>query len=165
MCSRARPIDTDEIHQHWPELNGHFPGWQSFWSDRAAWVESGEAIRRMATAAAEAGVSYVSGGAGHAVKLLFDKASRCIGVRCADGTCDFGDQILLSAGAAAGSLLDLNGQIVAKGHTIGHIRLTPEEIIKFRNLPILDHLEGGMTSPRLSYLQNWRNTPANSVAT
>lgn len=140
----ARPIDTEEIHQRWPELNGKFPGWQSFWSDRAAWVNAGEAIRRMAKGAAKAGVKYVSGEAGHAVQLLFDETSRCIGVKCADGTCYFGDQILLSAGAAAGSLLDLKGQIVAKGHTVGHIRLTPEEIIKFRNIPILDHLEKGM---------------------
>jgi sarcosine oxidase / L-pipecolate oxidase len=137
------PVSVQEVHQKWPELSGDFAGWKAFWSSAAAWVNAKEAIIRMAREAMNGGVKYISGDAGFAKQLLFDEDSMCIGVQCADGTAYFGSKTVLAAGAAAGSLLDLKGQIVAKGHTIGHIQLTREEVEKYKNMPIIDHLEGG----------------------
>ncbi|CAI7624668.1 unnamed protein product [Penicillium glandicola] len=142
-----RLMSTEEIHQQWPVMNGEFQGWKSYWSPNAAWVNAREGIVRMAREAMAAGVKYISGSSGHAKQLLYDENQTCIGVRCADGTAYFGSQIVLAAGAAAGSLLDLKGQIVAYGHTVGHIQLTPEEVEKYKSMPILDHLEGGILFP------------------
>jgi sarcosine oxidase/L-pipecolate oxidase len=136
-------LPTEKVQQLWPELTGKFPGWLSFWSSNAAWVNAGESIKRMAEEAVEAGVKYVCGDAGYAKELLFDEESTCIGVKCADGSTHLGSQIILATGAAAGTLLDLQGQIVAKGHTLGHIKLSPEEVEKYKNMPIINHLEGG----------------------
>lgn len=138
-----RLVSTEEIHKRWPEMNGDFSGWQSYWTPNAAWVNAREGLVRMAKEAMNSGVKYVSGGAGHATQILYDEHQTCIGVKCADGTTYFGDKIVLAAGAAAGSLLDLQGQIVAQGHTIGHIRLTPDEVKRYKNMPVIDHLEGG----------------------
>lgn len=144
----ARLATTDEIHRRWPALAGDFAGWSSFWSETGAWVNAGQALARMADAAARAGVHYVSGPAGHVTQLLFDEATAaCIGVRCADGSCAFADHIVLAAGAASPGLLDLQGQIVAKGHTVGHIHLTPAEVQKYKDIPMVDHLEGGLIFP------------------
>ncbi|KAJ5814003.1 uncharacterized protein N7503_000753 [Penicillium pulvis] len=142
-----RLVSTQEIHQQWPAMNGDFQGWKSYWSPNAAWVNAREAIVRMAKEAMAAGVKYISGSSGHATQLLYDEHQTCIGVKCADGKAYFGGKILLAAGAAAGSLLDLQGQIVAHGHTVGHIQLTPDEVEKYKSMPILDHLEGGILFP------------------
>ncbi|KAL3438893.1 FAD dependent oxidoreductase [Aspergillus tetrazonus] len=139
-------VSTEEIHEKWPIMNGDFEGWKSFWSPNAAWVNAREGIVRMAQKAIDAGVRYVSGSAGYAKQLLYDENQTCVGVKCADGTAYFGSKIILAAGAAAGSLLDLENQIVAKGHVVGHIQLTPDEVEEYKDMPILDHLEGGTST-------------------
>lgn len=142
-----RLVSTQEIHQQWPVMDGDFTGWKSYWSPNAAWVNAREGIVRMAREAMKAGVKYISGNPGYAKQLLYDEKRACIGVKCADGTAYFGSQVILAAGAAAGTLLDLEGQIVAKGHAVGHIQLTPDEVEEYKSMPILDHLEGGKASP------------------
>lgn len=131
-------------------MNGDFRGWKSYWSPNAAWVNAREGIVRMAREAMKAGVKYISGKQGYVKQLLYDEKQACIGVKCADGTAYFGSQIILAAGAAAGTLLDLEGQIVAKGHAVGHIQLNPDEVEEYKSMPILDHLEGGKTPARHS---------------
>ncbi|EEA25439.1 sarcosine oxidase, putative [Talaromyces marneffei ATCC 18224] len=140
-------VSTEQVHQTWPMLNGDLPGWQPYWSSGGAWVNAREGITRMARKAMNSGVKYISGDAGYVKQLLFDADSTCIGVRCADGSTYYGKKIVVAAGAAAGSPLDLKGQIVAKGHTVGHIQLSPEEVKKYKDIPIIDHLEGGILFP------------------
>lgn len=145
-----RLVSTPEINQQWPVMDGGFQGWKSYWSPNAAWVNAREGIVRMAREAMNAGVRYISGEQGYVRQLLYDEKQVCIGVKCADGTAYFGSQIILAAGAAAGTLLDLEGQIVAKGHAVGHIQLNPDEVEEYKSMPILDHLEGGKTPARHS---------------
>jgi sarcosine oxidase/L-pipecolate oxidase len=38
----------------------------------------------------------------------------------------------------------MKGQLVTKGHTVGHIQLTPEEVELYQDIQIVDNLEGGM---------------------
>ncbi|KAJ5948266.1 hypothetical protein N7466_001281, partial [Penicillium verhagenii] len=142
-----RLMSTEEIHKRWPVLNGDFQGWSSYWSPNAAWVNARQGIVRMAEEAKKAGVKYISGDAGYAQQLLYDEHQTCIGVKCVNGTNYFGNKIVLAAGAASGRLLDLKGQIVAYGHTVGHIQLNPEEVEKYRTMPMIDHLEGGLLFP------------------
>lgn len=136
-------VSTEEVHKKWPMLNGDLPGWQSYCGSSGAWVNAREGITRMARKAINSGVRYITGDGGYVKQLLFDADSTCVGVRCIDGSTYYGKKIVVAAGAAAGSLLDLKGQIVAKGHTIGHIQLSPEEVEKYKDMPIIDHLEGG----------------------
>ncbi|KAL4810958.1 FAD dependent oxidoreductase [Aspergillus unguis] len=140
-------LSTDEVHARWPVMSGGFEGWECYWSGDAAWVNAREGIVRMAREAVKAGARYISGEKGYAKTLLYDEEGDCVGVRTADGTAYFADQIVVAAGAAAGSLLDLQGQIVAKGHSVGHIQLTKEEVQRYKDMPILDHLEGGILFP------------------
>ncbi|KAL4797585.1 FAD dependent oxidoreductase [Aspergillus venezuelensis] len=140
-------VSTEEIHKRWPVMKGGFEGWRAYWSENAAWVNAREGIVRMAREAMRMGVKYVSGDAGYAKTLLYDEAGACVGVRTADGTAYFAEEIIVAVGAAAGTLLDLKGQIVAKGHAVGHIQLTKEEVENYKHMPILDHLEGGILFP------------------
>ena len=143
----VKPMSSDEVKQAWPAAfnGGELPGWKLYYSRNTAWVNAQEAMARMAREAIALGVEYVTGDAGHVTELLFDtnNGSTCVGVKCKDGSTFFADRIVLATGAAAAGLVDLEGQIEANGHTVGHIQLTPEEVEKYKNMPIVDHLEGG----------------------
>lgn len=139
-------LSVDDVKNRWPRAfgNGRFDGWKLYYSPHAAWVNAREGMRRMARKSMDSNVvEYITGESGHVVQLLFNANSTCIGVKCIDGSTYFADKIVLAAGAAAAELLDLEGQIEANGHTVGHIQLTPEEVEKYKNMPIVDHLEGG----------------------
>ncbi|KAK4542598.1 hypothetical protein LTR36_006646 [Oleoguttula mirabilis] len=84
----------------------------------------------MADVAQAMGVRYVDGNAGFVKHLIYDDTGKCTGVRCADGAETFADIVLVAAGAATAGLMDMTGQLVAKGHTVGHIQLTPSEVEK-----------------------------------
>lgn len=140
---QAQPITAKEVSNRWPALTGGMKGWKSFWNHAAGWANARSALTRMAHAAQESGVVYISGDAGRVEQLLFDEKSACIGARSVSGISYFADIVILAAGAAAASLLDMKGQLVAKGHTVGHIQLTPKEVEIYKDIPIIDHLEGG----------------------
>jgi sarcosine oxidase / L-pipecolate oxidase len=127
-------------------------------------VNAREGLRRRATEAINLGANYICGDAGHAVQLLFDESSRCIGAKCNDGTTHFGSHIVLAAGAAAGTLLDLEGQIVAKAHSVCHIQLSPEESEKYEDLPIICHMEEGELAGRFIEIQSHPSAHAHRVA-
>lgn len=140
---RAQSITAKEISNRWPALEGSMDGWKSFWNHAAGWADARNALTRMAHAAQQNGVAYISGDAGRVVQLLFDEKAACIGAKGVSGASYFADIVILAAGAAAASLLDMKGQLVAKGHTVGHIQLTPQEVEIYKDIPIIDHLEGG----------------------
>lgn len=136
-------VTSQEITTAWPELNGNMKDWKSYHNANAGWVNSREALHRLARSAASAGVEYTSGAAGHVLHLVFDENGKCIGIRCQDGRSHYADLILLAAGAATPTLLDTKGQIISTGHCVGHIQLTPEEVEKYSHMPIINNLQGG----------------------
>ncbi|KKY18798.1 putative fructosyl amino acid oxidase [Phaeomoniella chlamydospora] len=144
---QAQPMSPGAIHKRWPAFTGEMDGWKSYWNSSAGWADARTALSRMASATMEAGVKYISGDAGYVKQLLFDETSTCIGAKCADGNARFADVVIVAAGASAASVLDMKGQLVAKGHTVGHIQLSPEEVEKYKNIPIVDHLEEGILFP------------------
>lgn len=140
---QAQSISVQETSKRWPAFTGAMDGWKTFWNSSAGWANARSALLRMAQEAQKAGVKYVSGDGGRVNQLLFDQNAKCIGAQCADGSVHFADVVVLAAGAAAASILNMEGQLVAMGHTVGHIQLSPEEIEKYKDIPIVDHLEGG----------------------
>lgn len=140
---KAQLLTSEEVRARFPAYDGPMQDWQTYWNSSAGWANARAALGRMAEAAQKKGVKYITGSAGHVSKLLFNENRRCIGARTIDGTTHLADEILLATGAAAGSILDMKGQLVAKGHTVGHIQLSPDEVKKYASMPIVDHLEGG----------------------
>lgn len=144
-----RAVTADEVRQQVPVFTGAgMDRWaKTVWNSSAGWANAGAALRRTADAAQEKGVRYVTGDAGFVKQLLFDDSRRAVGAEAADGTQHFADLVILAAGANAASIIDLRGQLVAKGHAVGHIQLTPEEVTKYAGIPIVAHLEGGLVFP------------------
>ncbi|KAK5125236.1 hypothetical protein LTR85_000912 [Meristemomyces frigidus] len=144
---QAQGISAEDVRTKWPAYCGEMSGWKTFWNSSAGWVNARSALKRMADAAQTMGVKYVDGNAGFVKALMYDDTGRCTGVRCADGDESFADVVLVAAGAATDGLIDMKGQLVAKGHTVGHIQLTPSDVQKYRSVPIVDHFEGGIMFP------------------
>jgi sarcosine oxidase/L-pipecolate oxidase len=143
----AHSISATEIRERWPLITGEMDGWSTVWNPSAGWTNARGALTQLAQAAQENGVRYIDGAQGHVVQLLYSEKGRCTGVQAADGSAYFADTVILAAGAAAATLLDLKGQLVAKGHTVGHIKCTPAEVKKYQEMPIVAHLEGGLIFP------------------
>jgi sarcosine oxidase/L-pipecolate oxidase len=79
--------------------------------------------------------------------LILDETGECKGVITADGTRHEADRVILATGAWTPSLLDVKGHLVAKGHSVAHIQLTPAETEHYTALPIMDNLELGYFFP------------------
>lgn len=145
-----QPVTADEVRRRFPFFTAAgMDRWaKTVWNSSAGWANAGAALRRMAEAAQHHGVRYVTGDAGFIKQLLFSEDGKYVtGAKAADGTEHFADLVILAAGANAASVLDLKGQLVAKGHGVGHIQLTPEEATKYAGMPIVAHLEGGLIFP------------------
>jgi sarcosine oxidase/L-pipecolate oxidase len=143
----TQPVSAEEIRTRWPVITGKMEDWSTVWNPSAGWVNARGALTQLAQAAMENGVRYSDGLRGHVVQLLYDDFGKCVGAEAEDGSTYYADTVVLAAGAAAATLLDLKGQLVAKGHTVGHIQCSPAEVKKYQEMPIVAHLEGGLIFP------------------
>ncbi|OOG01132.1 hypothetical protein ASPCADRAFT_202997 [Aspergillus carbonarius ITEM 5010] len=141
-------LSPQQIRERFPLVTGKLDGWNvNVWNPTAGWAAAGEALRRMAVAAQEKGVEYISGEQGWVRRLVFDEEGRCTGVVTADGSTQVADLVVVAAGAWTPSLLDVAGQLTAKGHSVAHIQLSPAEMVHYSAFPIMDNLELGYFFP------------------
>ncbi|OJD40379.1 fructosyl amino acid oxidase [Diplodia corticola] len=166
---------ADEVRRRWPVVTGRLDGWNAcVWNPAAGWADSGKALGRMAEAAAGMGVRFVQGGAGRMVALVVEEGEggrRVVrGVVAEDGSTHLAERVVLAAGAWSGVLVDLEGQLTAKGHGVAHIQMTPEEARRYEAMPVMDNLELGYFFPPVvggvfklahsQFLTNTQTTPA-----
>lgn len=135
-----------EVQSTWPVLNGAMEGCRILSSPAAGWATSGKILLEMAMQSADRGVSFISGGAGHVQRILFDGNGSCIGAQTVDGTTYLADSIVLAAGADTASLIDMEAQQCAMGHTVCCIQLLPEEIERYRDMVLVADIEEGAKS-------------------
>jgi sarcosine oxidase / L-pipecolate oxidase len=141
-------MSTEQIRNRFPVVTGKLDGWNiNVWNPTAGWAAAGEAVERMALEAQSRGVEYISGDKGYVKQLLFSKSGECTGVVTHDGSTYAADIVVLAAGAWTPSLLDMEGQLTAKGHSVAHIQLSPAETAHYSSFPIMDNLELGYFFP------------------
>ena len=143
-------LTPEQIRARFSVVTGKLDGWNiNVWNPTAGWAAAGKALERMAGAAQQNGVKYVTGETrGYVRELILDEITQeCKGVVTADGTKHEADVVILAAGAWTPSLLDMKGQLTAKGHSVAHIQLTPSETKHYAALPIMDNLELGYFFP------------------
>ncbi|KAF2650525.1 hypothetical protein K491DRAFT_731289 [Lophiostoma macrostomum CBS 122681] len=71
----------------------------------------------------------------------------CVGAKSQDGSACFVNSVVPAVSAAADGFVDIEGQLVAKGRTVGHVKCEEGKREKYSEMPIVAHLEGGMISP------------------
>ncbi|KAL2866074.1 NAD(P)/FAD-dependent oxidoreductase [Aspergillus lucknowensis] len=168
-------LSPEQIRDRFPVVTGRLDGWNiNVWNPTAGWARAGDALARMARAAQANGVEYISGDKGYVRRLLFGEGT-CTGAVTADGTTHAADVVVLATGAWTPSLIDLQGQLTAKGHSVAHIKLTPAETAHYSKLPIMDNLELGYYFPpqedgtfkiaHSQFITNTRTDPMSGITT
>ncbi|EED15927.1 sarcosine oxidase, putative [Talaromyces stipitatus ATCC 10500] len=170
-------LTPQRIKEKLPLVTGKLDGWNiNVWNPTAGWAKSGEALRRMLEVSERNGVEFVSGSKGYVRKLRYaSDGTTCRAVITQDGTVHEADLVILAAGAWMPSLIDLQGQLTAKGHSVAHIQLTPAETKQYSTLPILDNLELGYFFPpqedgtfkiaHSQFITNTKTDPVSGITT
>ncbi|KAH6965286.1 FAD dependent oxidoreductase [Fusarium venenatum] len=141
-------LSQEEMKEKWPALTGDFPGWTNLFSPQAGWVPSGQALLRMAKAAEAMGVRYITGPSGQIKTLVYDENKTCKGAIAANGRYHFADKIIVSAGASLPALINgARTDVRAETSVICVIKLEPDEIEKYKDIPIIDDFEQGIIFP------------------
>ena len=107
-------------------------------------MPSGEALLRLADAARASGVKYIFGDAGYARRLVYDGNHKCIGAMTADGTFHQADIVVVATGANTAALIEAHQEVEAQCSAICVIKLKPEEVAKYKDMPTLCNLEKGI---------------------
>ncbi|KAF1959735.1 fructosyl peptide oxidase [Byssothecium circinans] len=113
-------------------------GWQAIYSSDGGWLAAAKAINAIGIYLKEQGVNFGVGRSGSFKRPLFaPDGSTCIGVETIDGTNYRADKIVLAAGAWSSVLVDLEDQCCSKAWVYAHMRLTPEEAVEYKNVPVV----------------------------
>ena len=99
----------------------------------------------MADAARSNGVRYVSGEKGYVKELFYDRNGTCKGAISADGTVHRADLVVLATGSNTATLVDCKTEVVAQTSVIAVMKLESHEVEKYRNIPIIDDFEQGIS--------------------
>lgn len=125
-------------------LTGGFPGWRGvFRSSGAGWVHARKALESAAREAQRLGVKFVTGSPQGSVTGLICEDGDVLGVRTADGKEHRGDRTVLAAGAGSDALFDFKDQLRPTAWTLGHIKMSGDEMALYKNLPVLFNIEKG----------------------
>lgn len=161
-----------QIQSRFPVVNGDMQGWDiNVWNPAAGWVVADKAMERIVRESQAYGAQYISGDRNGYVRELILEDGRCRGVITADGVSHMADVVILSAGAWSPSLFDTQGQLTARGHSVAHIQLQPDEVDRYAPLPILNNLDLGYFFPptsdgtfKMVHTQLITNTKTNKVS-
>lgn len=125
-------------------LTGDFPQWRGWWKrSGAGWAHARNAYISASKEAQRLGVRFVTGTPRGAVISLIYEDGDVVGARTADGTSHRADRTILAAGAYSDELVDFKDQLRPTAWTLLHIKMTPKETERYKNLPVLFNVELG----------------------
>ncbi|KAJ5115801.1 hypothetical protein N7456_000149 [Penicillium angulare] len=140
------PLETaDDFRRTMPPgvLTGEFPGWKGWLSkEGAGWIHARKAMVSAYTEAQRLGVKFITGTSGKVVALSYENGD-VVGAQTEDGISHRADHTILAAGAGSDRLLDFKKQLRPTAWTLCHIKMTPDEADKYRNLPVLFNIAKG----------------------
>jgi sarcosine oxidase / L-pipecolate oxidase len=121
--------------------------WKGLWNPEDGWVHAKKALERWARACEEMGVKLISGADGTIVRLKVGTEGALLGVETKSGKTLKADQYILTLGAASPAILPnlLATHLWSKCWTLAHIKLTPDEMAQWKNIPVVDNRDLGFT--------------------
>lgn len=136
---------VEAVKERFPELTGRLatPGFDGFYNTNAGWADAGKAIGRLAARCVHAGVSFMTGPNGHVIDFEKSADGSIKQVHTADGNKVEGEKFIVATGAWTASLVPAWNSMLAAGQIVGYLRLTPEEAVKLKNMPIYFNFSTG----------------------
>lgn len=137
--------DADSARRAYPTLSGELasPGFSGYYNTQAGWADAAKAIALLRDDCIEAGVSFVSGRAGTAIKFDTTSSGEIKAVRTAAGTLIEGERFVLAAGAWSPGLAKMYNSTLSTAQVIGYVPLTEDEVQKYKDLPIYANFSTG----------------------
>lgn len=125
-------------------LTGSFPGWKGWLSKSGAgWIHAQKAMVSAYIEAQRLGAKFITDTpSGKVISLLYENGD-VAGAQTEDGISHLADHIILAAGAGSDRLLDFKKQLRPTAWTLCHIKMTPEEAKRYRDLPVLFNIAKG----------------------
>jgi sarcosine oxidase/L-pipecolate oxidase len=122
----------------YPTMSGTLagPDFMGYHNQQAGWADAIKAIVSLRDECVIRGVSFVSGRAGTVVGFDRNTSGTIRAARTMAGTEVLGDLFILAAGAWAASLVPMYNSTLSTGQVLAFLRLTPEEMTKYQQLPI-----------------------------
>lgn len=125
-------------------LTGGFPKWQGwFKAEGAGWVHARKALVSAYAEAERLGAKFITGSPQGEVVSLLQSDGDVHGVKTADGKEHTADRTILAVGASAPQLIDFENQLRPTAWTLGHIKMTEEEVKLYKDLPVLFNVDKG----------------------
>ena len=110
----------------------------------SGWADAQKAITGLRDQCIEGGVSFICGARGTVVAFDKDEMSgNIIAVKTASGHDIQADYFILAAGAWSSKLAPFYNSTIAAAQVLAFIKLTPQEIIDFKDLPLFIDYDSG----------------------
>ncbi|OOF92555.1 hypothetical protein ASPCADRAFT_153239 [Aspergillus carbonarius ITEM 5010] len=141
----AKVEDTAAAKQLYPILSGELaaPAFTGYENKQAGWADANKAISQLRDDCLELGVSFICGRRGMVVGFDTDSHNAIKAARTLVGNPVEGDHFVLAAGAWGSSLVPMYNSTLTTGQVLGYMRLTPEEMEKYRELPVYINFSTG----------------------
>ena len=129
---------ADDTQRLYPAISGSLtgPGFMGYHNQQAGWADAQKAIAGLRDECVVRGVSFVSGRAGTVVGFDHTTLGTIRAARTLAGAEVFADLFILAAGAWAASLVPMYNSTLSTGQVLAYLRLSPEEMVKYQQLPI-----------------------------
>jgi len=134
--------NSEALQHRFPDFFSHAPGFRGIFDRNAGWVDAARALEVVGRDCQARGVRFVVGSKG-TVKSLIRRdhhgrpSNHVSGLLMEDGSVFHADKIVLCVGAYTESLIDMEGQVTAVAYSTSHIALTPPELKKYQNMPVI----------------------------
>ncbi|EYE94322.1 NAD(P)/FAD-dependent oxidoreductase [Aspergillus ruber CBS 135680] len=136
---------AEQAKREFPGFTGKLgsPGFDAFCNTSAGWADAGLATQRLAARCVNAGVSFITGPNGNVTDFEKRSDGTVKAVRTSGGNSIAGDMFIVATGAWSASLIPSWNTMIAAAQIVGYMRLTPEEMVRLKDLPIYFNLSTG----------------------
>lgn len=136
--------DAKDAKEKFPGLSGELAeGFFGYANTQAGWADAAKAVAQLRDDCLELGVSFICGREGTVVGLETNSQKIIKAVKTLAGGRVEGDHFILSTGAWTSSLVSMYNSTLSTAQVIGYLRLTPEEMHQYKNLPIYTNFSTG----------------------
>ncbi|KAJ5273373.1 hypothetical protein N7478_008498 [Penicillium angulare] len=134
-----------DAKRKFPVLSGELanPGFFGYNNHQAGWADAAKAVAQLRDDCFELGISFICGRAGTVTGFVTDSSRAIKGVRTLAGTRFDGDHFILAAGAWSSGLVSTYNSTLSTAHILGYVKLTEEEMEKYKDLPIYTNFSTG----------------------